>query len=817
MHPTRVRRFGAPFALVLVAASGPAVAGTVPPRVDFERHVMGLLGRAGCNSASCHGSFQGRGGFRLSLFGYDSAKDYLALTHDLQGRRVNRTDPDNSLLLLKPGGQVPHGGQKRFDRNSWAYRLLREWIAQGARWQKGSGEVKVLTATPAEYAFGRPGQSGQLSVTATFADGSSEDVTHLCEFRSGDDAVAEVTADGAVRALRPGDAPLIVSYRGHVRAVRALVPAEVPSGFRYPDPPAVNYIDQAVFAKLRRLNMVPAELCTDAEFLRRVTLDTTGSLPMPAEVRAFLADDRPDKRARKIDDLLAHPLHAALWATRFCDITGNNTDTLENPPQYRSRLSQMWYEWFRRRLAQNVPYDEIVRGVLCATTRPGKGPDDYLQDLAEIENAADHWDFEPYARQPYLDLFWRRQPPVPIDQWGQKTAAAFLGVRLECAECHKHPTDRWTQADYRSFANVFGSVIIGISPQAQKSFQLANAQRNKENQEKLKPKPPPKKGVPVKPAPPPKPGPPPRPLVREVYLLLSAKGKGVRALLDPDTNRPLPPRALGGPVIDVAPGEDPRAALFEWMKAPDNPFFARSFANRVWAHYFGVGIVQPADDFSQANPPSNERLLDALARDFAGHGYDIRRLERAVLNSRTYQLSHVPNDTNRFDRVNFARAYIRPLMAEVVVDMLNDALGVQENFGPDYPKGCRAIEVGASRVQNGAVAYAFRLFGRPPRTSACDCERSLEPGLPQKLFLMADPVIQAKLQPKGNRLGKLLASGRTDDEVLDELFLATLSRPPTERERSHFATLRGGRKDRAALFADTLWALINTSEFLFNH
>jgi hypothetical protein len=806
MHVARTCRVGAPLALVLLLTPG-ATAAERPaaPRVDFERHVMGLLGRMGCNSGSCHGSFQGRGGFRLSLFGYDPGKDYLAVTRDGQGRRVDLTDPDSSLLLLKPGGRVPHGGNKRFDANSWAYRMLRDWIAQGARWDRGSGRVKALTVTPGEYAFRRPGESGRLRVEATFADGTTEDVTHLCEFRAGDDAVAEVAPDGSVTTHRPGDAALIVSYRGNVRAVRALVPASLPEGFRYPDLQAVNFIDREVFAKLRRLNMVPSGPCADLEFLRRVTLDTTGALPTPDEARAFLADSRPDKRARKIDELLARPLHAALWATKFCDITGNNTDTLENPPQFKTRLSQMWHEWFRRRLADNVPYDEIVRGVVCATTRAGEGPEDYLKEQTAVEEAADHWDFSPYSRRPSLDLFWRRLQPVPVDQWGQKVAAAFLGVRLECAECHKHPFDRWSQTDYRAFANVFGAVAVGAAPEAQKCFREENQKRTKANQQRMA------KGKPVQKGP----NLPPHPTLREVFVAVGPKG--LRGLPDPDTGRPLPPRALGGPELAAEPGKDPRLTLFEWMRTPDNPFFARSLVNRVWAHYFGVGIVQPADDFSQANPPSNERLLDALARDFAAHSYDVRRLERTVLNSRTYQQSHVPNDTNRFDRVNFARAYLRPLMAEVVVDALNDALGVSENFGPDYPKGMRAVEVGASRVQNGTVAYAFRIFGRPPRSTACDCERSMEPGLPQKLFLMADPAVQAKLQAPGNRVRKLLAPGKSDDEVLEELFLATLTRPPTDRERAHFAAVAAGRKDRAALFADTLWALINTSEFLFNH
>jgi hypothetical protein len=274
---------------------------------------------------------------------------------------------------------------------------------------------------------------------------------------------------------------------------------------------------------------------------------------------------------------------------------------------------------------------------------------------------------------------------------------------------------------------------------------------------------------------------------------------------------------MGGPEIKVEPGEDPRVALFEWMRAADNPFFARSFANRVWGHYFGTGIVHPVDDFSLANPPSNPKLLDALAHDFVAHRYDIRALERTVLNSRTYQLSSTVNETNRFDRINYSHAYVRPMMAEVVVDVLNAALGTTENFGPDVLPGTRAIEIGASRLQNGAVNYAFRIFGRPPRTTACDCERAMDPALPQKLYLMADPALLTKLRAPQNRLKKLLTEKRDDNAALDELFLATLARLPGAEERAAFAEDRAGKKDRQSAFADVLWALVNTNEFIFNH
>jgi len=764
-------------------------------RVDFERHVMGLLGRSGCASGSCHGSFQGRGGFRLSLFGYEPDKDFLALSHEAQGRRISTSDPDSSLVLLKATGQTKHEGLTRFGRDSWQYRVFREWIAQGAAWTRGSGEVKQIQVVPQEYAFTKPGLTGQLVVQALFADGTRENITPFCDFRTLDENVVEVGSVGQIKARRPGDTAVVVSYRGNVLPVRVLVPTEVSSGFQYPKTPEVNFIDQEVFSKLRRLNMVPSELSSDSEFLRRVTIDTIGTLPTPEEYRAFLADKDPKKRARKIDELLAHPMHAALWATKFCDITGNNTDSLETPQQLRPKRSQMWHDWFRKRMADNMAYDEIVRGVLCATSLDGKTPEEWVAETKAIDDALAKGFETPYAERKSLDIFWRRQQPVPSDQWAQKTAAAFMGVRLECAECHKHPFDRWTQTDYRAFANLFSVVNFNVSPQTRKLVDAENAERRKsaKNANQI-------------------------PLLREVFIGNPVPRPGMPALFpDPETNRPLTPRAPAGPEIPLESGKDPRVPLFAWLRSADNPFFARSFANRVWGHYLGVGIVHPVDDFSLANPPSNDKLLNALAKFFVENKYDIRALERAVLNSRTYQLSVFTNDTNQFDKVNYAHSYVRPMMAEVMVDVINDALGTKEAFGNDAPPGCRAIEIGSSRLQNQAQNYAFRIFGRPPRTLNCDCERTMEPGLSQKLYLMADDNIRRKLSDVSNRIKGLLAKHKDDNAALDELVIATLCRMPTDKERASFKGYLATKSDRQAAFVDMLWALINTKEFSLNH
>lgn len=762
--------------------------------VDFERHVMGLLSKAGCNAGSCHGSFQGKNGFRLSLFGYEPTFDHAALTRDNLGRRVDVQSPENSLLLLKATGAVAHEGGMRFGKGSWTYEVFREWVRRGAPHTPGSGEIAAMTVTPPDFAVVQDGRSLQVKVTATFADGSAEDVTPFCDFKVSDDAVAAVSATGLVDARKPGDVGLTALYRGAVRAVRVLVPA--PGKVTFPDAPT-NTIDREVLAKLKLLNMAPSGPSGDLEFLRRVTIDAIGVLPTPEEARAFLDDESPGKRARKIDELLRHPLHAALWATKLSDITGNNTDALELPQQMRTRRSQMWHDWLRQRVAQNQPYDQLVRDVLTATSRDGMGADEWLAFVNKTDaQMAKGFDTD-YSAKQTLDLFWRRQQQVPVEQWGEKVAAAFLGVRLECAQCHKHPTDRWTQDDYWGFANLFAPVVFQNNQFSDREAKKVADAENKARREKFTGR---NQNQVL--------------LVREMHFDPKARSARLRPVAG--TGRVVQPKALGGPALPHNEGADTRARLWEWMRDPDNPFFARSFVNRVWAHYLGVGLVHPVDDFSQANPPTNPRLLDALAEDFIASGYDVRELERTILMSQTYQRSSKPNESNRFDRNNFARSYIRPLMAEQVVDVLNAAVGVDEQFGNDAPAGKKMTEVGTSRL-NGNLAYVLRIFGRPPRTTACDCERATEPALPQTLFRMTDPTLIQKLQAKGNRTAKLARSKMTDEQAVEELFLATLTRFPTESEKAEALEFLGDEKNRAEGLQDVLWALINTREFILNH
>jgi len=802
---------------VLARADVPLPTGGSLKQVDFERHVMGLLSKTGCNSGSCHGSFQGKNGFRLSLFGYEPAFDHAAITRDNLGRRVDVQNPENSLLLTKATGAISHEGSMRFSRGSWAYDVFQEWISRGASWSPGSGTVEKLTVTPSDFAIVPQGETLQIRVSASFADGTEEDITAFCDFRVSDDAIASASPLGLVTAARTGDAGLMILYRGSVEAIRVLVPAPPIKG-GYPKVPAVNYIDQEVFAKLKLLNMVPSNLASDEQFLRRVTIDTIGQLPSPDDVREFLADKSPNKREKLIDRLLSHPLHSAIWATKLSDITGNSTDALERPIGLQPRRSQLWHEWLRKRVQDNVPYDQIVRDILTATSLDDMSPKEYIEFVNKMDKAIDPAgnanDLSGgsgfgtiYPEKKTLDLFWRRHLTVPIELWSEKVAAAFMGVRLECAQCHKHPTDRWTQEEYWAFANVFAQVTF--FPNQSSSIEIRDlveeentarktnyAKFSFRNNNYLNP-------------------------VREMFVSDRSTGRARKA--NPATGLTPSPRALGGPEIPHESGKDTRAALAKWLTTQDNPYFARSFVNRVWAHYFGIGLVNPVDDFSVANPPTNPRLLDALARNFAESGFDLRKLERTLLMSRTYQLSYDDNPSNKFDTNNYSRAYIRPLMAEQVVDILNSALNVSEIFtGVDEaPAGTKMIEVGASKIADTNLAYVLRIFGRPQRTTACDCERALEPALPQALFRMTDQTLLAKFNDPKGRVRSIVQAISSSEEQVDELFLATLTRYPTPKEKAdalaHMKTKSVDSKSQVEALNALLWALINTREFILNH
>jgi hypothetical protein len=757
--------------------------------VEFDRHVASLFGRLGCNAGSCHGSFQGRGGLNLSLFGHDPARDFQALARGAQARRVNLLEPDRSLVLQKATGQVPHEGGQRFTVDSWEYRLIRAWIAAGATRDPNRAAVERIEIHPEAVVLGRPGCSVRLAVIARFADGAQADVTPFCELRVRDDAIASVEEGGEVRGRRPGDTAVVASYNGQLASARVLVPTG--RAVSLPKVPAGNLIDREVCAKLRVLGVPPSRPASDAEFLRRVTLDITGTLPTSREVRTFVGDASSEKRSKKINELLAHPMHAALWATRFLAITGCDVSTMEGPDELRARRAQMWYEWFRRRIVLNTPYSEIVRRVLTATSRDGGDSQAWAAAEAARMRALKEGTESDYAFKPGLDLYWRRfsgSDYVSVEPLAELTATAFLGVRIGCAQCHKHPFDRWTQADYRGFANIFANVQFGLSPQGLSATARLLEERRKSDPRGLLP---------------------PLPRLSETFIA----ERPSRSLRDQATGRPILPKPLGGPELSAS--NDPRQRLFDWLIEPQNPYFARSFVNRVWAVYFGVGLVEPVDRISVANPPSNARLLELLAAEFMAHGYDIRRLERSILESDAYQRSSEPCDGNLAHHGNFARAEPKPMMVEVLVDALNAALGVAGDFGPDAPAGARAIQLATNRAFSGDLARAFRIFSRPSRAAVCDCERPGMPALPQTLFLMTDGALVEKI--KNGRVKELARSGGSDAEMVEEMFLVTLSRlPEADEARTALDHLRTN-PDRESGLADMLWALINTREFILNH
>ncbi len=636
---------------------------------DFRRHVVPLLGRLGCNGRACHGSFQGQGGFQLSLFGYDFKADHANLLGGDEPR-TNLADPAASLILAKPLEEISHEGGARLTRGSWQHRVLLDWIAKGAEPATSETVFERLEVEPREIVASKQGSDQQLRVVAVWNDGTREDVTPLCRFQSNNDEVATIDEMGRVTIAGPGDTHVVVFYDNGVVPVPVLLPVSDRLGSLYPATPTPTRIDAIVTDKLRKLGIVQSEPCTDAEFLRRASLDLTGTLPTATEVEAFLADTRFDKRDRMIDALLDSPGYAAWWATKFCDWTGNNRERNQNNgPDNRALATAAWYEWLRTRIAANVPYDEMVEGIVLARSR---GDDESYREYCERMSGYQQGDFvASFAEQPSLPYFWSRRGFQTPQERALGFAYTFLGVRIQCAECHKHPFDQWTKDDFARFQNFFMRVRFGEAPDAKSEAaamlgdlcidpELRGGDRDKEVAKLLEAGlvvpyretfvvPPPKPTTPTKPA---KDGRP-----KENKQLVVGRTATV----------------LGGEEHVIGDLADPRAVLMEWMLADDNPYFARAIVNRVWAAYFNVGIVEPPDDLSLANPPSNAPLLDYLADQFRRHHYDLKWLHREIVTSRTYQTSWRTNDTNRLDERNFSRAVPRRIPAEVVLDAIRTA------------------------------------------------------------------------------------------------------------------------------------------------
>ncbi len=820
---------------------------------SYQRHVAAVFSRLGCNGGTCHGSVQGQNGFRLSLFGADPSADHARILREVGGRRLNRLDPDASLLLLKATGQIEHGGGQRLTPGSVEYNVLRRWIAAGAPADDAEpSRLAELRITPTEQVV-KLGETYRLKVEAKFADGSVEDVTAFCSFTSLDVAAAEIDAAGQVTAKAVGEAALIVRYRAHPALVRVLIPATKERPF--PNVKAHNFIDEHVLARLRQLNLPPAELADDATFLRRVSLDVTGALPTAEEVRTFLDDKSAEKRPKKIDELLTRPGHAALWTLRFCDLLkaadyGVYADALsveQDAPRFQA--------WIRARLEENTPYDEFVARILTATSREGRSPEEYAKEVAAMMAgyAPGQKDLEVYRDRQTLDLYWQRRGADGVGG-AMQVAHAFLGLRLECAQCHRHPHDVWQQSDLLDFANFFMRVRkVGFQGDNEKKYPEMAALKKKYEEEGKK-------------------------LAEEVKKRKEGEGKRLdeaakkagadqatkdraeayrketadlekRAKVYPEVGRRLlqaemlvlPPggkcasvtsplgtqesktlRLLGDTQPTVIPaGEDPRKVVADWMRRPDNPYFAKAIVNRVWAHYFGRGIIDPPDNLSAFNPPTHPKLLHDLCAGFIAKKYDLRWLHRTILTSRTYQQASTPHPDAATDRANYAAFPLRRLPAEVLLDALNTATGTTENLDMKYhhwPDALTTVEV-PYPPRNPFVAFVLETYGRPKRNAAvqCDCERDGGASVFQVLALANHPRVWEKLRDPTGRVAKLLKQPGDDAAKLETLFLATVSRPPTDAERDACRKylLAAGPPEKG--WQGVLWGLINTREFLLQH
>jgi hypothetical protein len=704
---------------------------------------MAVLSRGGCNQGACHGNQNGKNGFRLSLRGQDPAFDLAALTRDALGRRTDPLRPADSLVLQKATATVPHEGGRRFAVGSREYTILAHWIAAGARPDPpGTPVVESLTVSPAEAVIVEPVDRLPLRVEAWFSDGQRRDVTRLAVYEPSNDAIA-VSPDGEVRRLRSGTGTILVRYVEHQAAVSVAFVPERP-GFRWPDVPESNVVDHQVFARLRTLRILPSNLCSDTVFLRRVYLDVLGVLPAADEVRAFLSDSAPDRRARWIDRLLQRPEFAEFWALKWSDLLRNEEKVLDQ------KGVEAFHHWIQQWFAEGRPLDAFARELVSARGST------YANPAANFYRALR----DPQAR-------------------AEAVAQVFLGVRLQCARCHNHPFERWTQEDYHALAACFARVRYKI---------VENRRRDRFDLHEFD---------------------------GEQIVWQDRAGEGT----NPRTGAVLRPHVLGSAGPELSPHADRLQVLADWIVAPDNPFFARAQANRVWFHLMGRGIVEPNDDFRASNPPANGTLLDALAHELVAARFDLRHLVRIILNSRTYQLSAVPNDTNADDEAQFSHALVRPLQAEQLLDALAGVLQTPVKFR-GYPLGTRAGQLAGVRsprprgVGPTEGERFLQRFGKPERLLGCECERSQETTLGQSFQMLSGPLVNELLSRPDNRIGRLLAAGRSNREIIEVFYLAALSRPPAPVEAAAACAYVDRARDRRAALEDVVWGIVNAKEFL---
>jgi hypothetical protein len=697
------------------------------PCVEFVRDVIPVLTKSGCNAGACHGSFQGRGGMKLSLLGFDPQADFQAIVHDARGRRVFPSAPDESLILRKPTQRMPHGGGLRLTADSPAYRVLRDWIAQGMPPPAADLHVTRLEVSPSEVVM-QPGEQQSLTVRATWSDGQQRDVTGSAQYEVKEEAIATASPAGLVAAVSSGRMSVTVRYTGVVAAVPVTVPFAGQAAAA--DFAPRNFLDELVAPEWRKLGLGPVALSSDEEFVRRVYLDLIGTLPTPDEVRALVADASVDKRTKLIDALLERPEYVDYWALKWGDLLRAHRRSLGE------KGMASFTAWLKERLRENAPIDRITRELITAEGNL-------------------------YTSGPVAFYFVDKTP----EELAETTAQIFCGIRLTCARCHHHPFEVWGQEDYYALASFF----TGVS--------------RKDN--------------------------------REQGMFGGAQGIKVSAapsMKHPRSGAELPPRAFGWQPAAVVGAADVRRPLAEWLTGPENPRFARSVVNRYWGYLLGRGLVHPIDDLSTTNPPVFPPVLDALAADFVAHKYDLKHLLRTVANSRVYQLASDIDPDIDAEGKYFTRRIPFRLPAEVLLDAVNQAAGTKEAFA-NLPEGLRAITLPDSNVDS----YFLTTFGRPRRTSTCECDRMNRLDLSQVLHLANGEAIHGKVTAAGGRVATLLESHRDDAAVIEELYLATLSRMPTSAERQTAGKFIASVPSRKEAVEDLLWTLLNCSEFVMNH
>jgi hypothetical protein len=744
------------------------------PVVSFRNDVMAVLSKAGCSAGTCHGNKNGKGGFKLSLRGQDPDLDYVTLTRDLFARRVDALGSEQSLILLKPTAQVAHEGGLRFKPGSEEYEILRRWIVEGMpNDRESAAKLESIEVAPMVEVLVEPVSEVQLRVKAKFSDGTTRDVTSLAVYEPAN-GLARVSHDGLVQRQGIGESTVIVRYLHCQEPVRlAFVPAR--PGFVWKATPANNYIDEQVFAKLRTLRMNPSELCSDEVFLRRASLDLLGILPTAEEARRFASDVRRDKRARLVDQLLERPEFADFWALKWADLLRVEAHSLDK------KGVQNFHHWIQQSIAWNKPLDLFVRELIMARGSTYDSP------------AANYY-------RPNRD---------PVTR-AKAAAQVFLGTRLQCAECHNHPSDRWTQDDYYDWADLFARVKYKIIENKRE----ISSDEHEWNGEQI---------VFV---------------ARDGSVKNPRTGKdaqprflGTSAALPVDTNA-VARAALNAPsatsksrrgpntALDADAESDRLASIAAWLTSPTNTLFARVQANRVWFHLMGRGLVDPPDDFRATNPASHPALLDALAQDFVKHGFDVRYLTRLIMNSRTYQLASEPNDTNSGDEMNFSHALVRRLSSEQLLDCQSQVTGVPLKFA-GYPVGMRAAQLPGVRPESKGKRRAnqmdqfLEIFGKPPRLLTTDTERSCECNMGQVFQMISGPTVNELLAAKENRVTRLLAGSRSNREIVEELFWRALTRAPTLQELDNLLANLESTRDRRAELEDLMWGLLNSKDFVF--